>query len=123
MASETVDGVPPRSRDRACGTVSTMPSARTVRESRISFGRMRSCSRHDGQINNCGVRSPRRSTTLVSLPGKYRLFQIGNTGVAPGQHFAELVDQRGRRGVNDPAVMMEPDHTPRALGDGGEVER
>ena len=57
------------------------------------------------------------------LPGEYRLFEIGDTGVAAGQHLAELVDQgRGRR-VDVLADMTEADHAPRAFGNGDEVER
>src|SRR5258706_7736059 len=57
------------------------------------------------------------------LPGEYRLFQFGYAGIAPLQHFAELIDQgRGRR-VDESAGVTKPDHAPRAFGNGGGVER
>src|SRR5262245_25570028 len=33
----------------------------------------------------------------VSFPRKHRLLKLGDAGVAPRQHLAELVDQRRRR--------------------------
>src|SRR5258707_15050285 len=56
------------------------------------------------------------------LPGEYRLFQFGHAGIAPLQHFAELIDPgRGRR-VDESAGVTKPDHAPRALGNGGKGE-
>ena len=57
------------------------------------------------------------------FPGKYRLFQLGNAGIAAPKHFAELIDQRCRRRVDELAGVTKPDHAPRAFGNGDEVER
>src|SRR5207247_780677 len=63
-----------------------------------------------------------RNDEKTLLPGEHRLFQFGDAGIAPLQHFAELIDQgRGRR-VDEPAGVTKPDHAPCALGDGREVE-
>src|SRR5256885_6334541 len=52
------------------------------------------------------------------LPGEHRLFQLSHAGVAPLQHFAELVDQgRGRR-VDESSGVTKPDHAPRTLWNG-----
>src|ERR1700682_6429950 len=65
-----------------------------------------------------------RNDDLKHLPpGKYRLFQFGNAGIATCEHFTELVDQRRRRRVDELAGVTKPDHAPRAFGNGGEVER
>ena len=48
--------------------------------------------------------------TIALLPRKHRLLQIGDAGIAPRQHFAELVDQRrGRRVDEMTGVMRYPD--------------
>src|ERR1700738_51834 len=62
-------------------------------------------------------------TAWPSLPGKHRLFQFGHAGIAARQHFAELVDQGGRRRVDELAAVMKADHPPCALGHGGGAER
>src|SRR5579863_697418 len=65
-----------------------------------------------------------RTTHGASLfPRKYRLLQLGHTGVAAGEHLAELVNQRRRRCVNELTGMTKPDDAPRTLGDRHEVER
>src|ERR1700754_493068 len=61
-------------------------------------------------------------TPFMSLPRKYRLFQFGHAGIAPRQHFAELIDQGRRRRVEELAAVMKADHAPRAFGDRGEAE-
>ena len=48
------------------------------------------------------------------LPGKHRLLEIGDTGVAPGQHLAELIDHRRRRRMDQPLVPVKTDHAARA---------
>src|SRR5690242_5503786 len=50
------------------------------------------------------------------LPGKDRLLQIAHTGVASGEHLAELIDHRGCGSMDQPALIVKPDHPPRALG-------
>src|SRR6516165_6879269 len=57
------------------------------------------------------------------LPGKHRLFQVGNPGVPADQHLTELIDHRCRRRVDQAFFVMKTDHAPRALGDRREVER
>src|SRR5665213_4366798 len=56
------------------------------------------------------------------LPREYRLFQLGHAGGAAGKHFAELVNQRRGRGVDQLPAVMITDHTAGAFGNGDEVE-
>ncbi len=55
--------------------------------------------------------------TGESFPGEYRLLEIRDPGGAPGQHLAELVDQRRGGRVHEIPVVIEPDHLPVAFRD------
>jgi hypothetical protein len=57
------------------------------------------------------------------FPGKDGLFEISHAGIAAGEHFAELIDQRRRRRVNELPGVTKSDDASRALGDCDEVER
>src|SRR6202035_799923 len=60
--------------------------------------------------------------TVALLPRKHRLLQIGDAGIAPRQHFAELVDQRRGRRVDEMTGVTKTDDASRALGNRDEVE-
>src|SRR5260370_7292800 len=66
-----------------------------------AFGLLR-CARNDGL----------KLDIDALLPCKYRLFQLGNAGIATPEHLAELVDQRCRRRVDELAGGTKPDHPP-----------
>src|ERR1700686_4216322 len=58
----------------------------------------------------------------ASSPGKHRPLQVGHTGVAAGEHLAELIDHRRRRRMAEAAVDAAADHPPLAFRNGDEVD-
>src|ERR1700676_4513267 len=109
--------------DRCCLKVSSSKrraSATVIPASRHS-GAMRKHRTRNLEIPGL-VLTHHPGMTVALLPGKHRLLQVGHAGIAPRQHFAELVDQRRGRRVDEMTGVTKADDASRALGDRDEVE-